>query len=321
MTKKTKEFRPMLADPIEPEKYPLRFPLMVSPKLDGIRCVVRDGVALSRSLKPIPNKFVQFVLGRDEFNGLDGELIVGSPCAQDAMQATTKGVMREDGEPSFTWFVFDDFSMVTSALPFAARFEIAGKRLAMTAPLIPCVKMLGHGVAHDQAQLDAMEASALAAGFEGLMVRDPNGRYKYGRSTAKEGILNKVKRFSDAEADVIGFEERMHNDNEATVDNLGRTERSTNKAGMRPAGDLGALVCQLLDQDGGRVFVLDEEGLYRAVTFNIGTGFTQAQREELWAERDSLAGRMVKFRHFAASGVKTAPRFPVFVGFRSPLDL
>ncbi len=63
MASKTKTFKPMLADPIEPEKYPLRFPLLVSTKIDGIRVLVRDGVAYSRSLKPIPNKYVQSVLG------------------------------------------------------------------------------------------------------------------------------------------------------------------------------------------------------------------------------------------------------------------
>ena len=47
-----------------------------SPKLDGIRCMIQDGIALSRSLKPIRNEHVQYILGREIFNGLDGELII-----------------------------------------------------------------------------------------------------------------------------------------------------------------------------------------------------------------------------------------------------
>lgn len=318
---KTVGFKPMLADPIEPEKYPLKFPLFVSTKLDGIRCVVRDGVALSRSLKPIPNEYVQAMLARPEFNGLDGELIVGPPNAHNAMQMTEKGVMKIKGTPDFTWYVFDDCTH--PEMTFVDRFKSAGVRVALTAAGNPLIKVLGHGVARDQEQLDQMEAIALKAGFEGLMVRAPHGRYKWGRSTAKEGLLNKVKRFTDAEADVIGFEELMINENEAVENELGNSQRSSCKANLRPGNSLGSLVCQLLDKEGGRVFVLQADGSYQAVTFNIGTfdGVTAEERAQLWQDRESLVGRIAKFRHFAASGVKDAPRFPVFVCWRNPLDM
>lgn len=86
----------------------LRFPLLASPKLDGIRCIVKNGLALSRSLKPIPNKHVQDILSRLPSNLiLDGELIVGDPYHPNVMQKTTSGVMSENGEPSFTYFIFD----------------------------------------------------------------------------------------------------------------------------------------------------------------------------------------------------------------------
>jgi len=57
----------------------LRFPLLASPKLDGIRAIVRNGQVLGRSLKPLPNKLIQRMLGREDLEGLDGELIVGNP--------------------------------------------------------------------------------------------------------------------------------------------------------------------------------------------------------------------------------------------------
>ncbi len=66
-------FKPMLACEVDLDK--LRFPLLASAKLDGVRAIVRDGVVYSRSNKPIPNKFVQ-----QQFKHLehfDGELIVG----------------------------------------------------------------------------------------------------------------------------------------------------------------------------------------------------------------------------------------------------
>jgi len=101
---------------------------------------------------------------------------------------------------------------------------------------------------------------------------------------------------------VIGFQERLHNGNEATVDALGHTARSTHQANKTGLGDLGALVCEF---GGHRV--------------NIGTGFTLAERQSIWAKRLELFGKLVKFKHFDY-GVKDAPRHPVFLGWRSELD-
>ena len=99
--------RPMLAGKAPADLDQLRFPLIASPKLDGLRCLIKDGTAYSRSMKPLRNKHVQFILGRAELNGLDGEIIVGPPNAPNAMQATTSGVMSFAGEPDFKFYVFD----------------------------------------------------------------------------------------------------------------------------------------------------------------------------------------------------------------------
>ena len=137
------------------------------------------------------------------------------------------------------------------------------------------------------------------------MVRKPDAPYKFGRSTLKEGYLLKVKRFTDAEAKIIGFEERMYNENEATTDALGHTERSTHKAGMKPAGDLGAFIVRDLRTE---------------MSFRIGTGFTAAQRKEYWTTRNKLMNKIVKYKHFE-QGAVDLPRFPVFIGFRDPEDM
>ena len=151
-------------------------------------------------------------------------------------------------------------------------------------------------------ELLAFEAECLERGFEGVMVRRIDGGYKYGRSTVKEQHLLKIKRFSDAEAEIIGTEERQHNDNEKVGDGLAK--RGTSAAGLRPAGDLGALVCKT------------PEG----VVFKIGTGFTTEQRVTLWKARRRLIGKLAKYKHFKIGAVE-APRFPVFLGFRDPIDL
>ncbi len=297
------DFKPMLA---AKDASKIRFPVLASVKIDGVRCILRNGGAYSRSLKLIPNPHVQECLGGQGLDGLDGELVVGKPTGQDVMQRTTSGVMSKTGKPDFTFYVFDDCTV--PSLAFKARLESAALRVAGSDMCDAQVVLLRHVLVETQEELDALEARALEDGFEGLMVRDPDGAYKYGRSTAKEGGLVKIKRFVDEEAVVTGFVERMHNENEATKDELGHTKRSTHQANKRPAGDLGALTC--------RVSRGESE-----IEFEIGTGFTAEQRVKLWSDRNRLLGETVTFRHFANAGVVEKPRFPVFVAFRSPLDL
>jgi DNA ligase-1 len=135
------------------------------------------------------------------------------------------------------------------------------------------------------------------------MLRSPEGRYKFGRSTLKEGILLKWKRFHDDKAGIIGFEEKMHNANQAAEDELGYTKRSTSKVGMIPAGTLGALL------------VKNKTG----VSFAIGTGFDDAMRKVIWESRDQHIGRLVTFTYQELSRYGV-PRFPVFKGFRPEVE-
>jgi len=71
-----KKIRPLLAVDVPLEK--IKYPILVSPKLDGIRAMRVDGVLRSRSGKPIRNEHTQEVLDCPTLDGLDGELISGS---------------------------------------------------------------------------------------------------------------------------------------------------------------------------------------------------------------------------------------------------
>ena len=67
--------KPLLSCEVSLDK--IRLPVFISTKLDGLRAVVIDSVVYSRSLKPIRNKYVQKLFGKPEYNGMDGELVVG----------------------------------------------------------------------------------------------------------------------------------------------------------------------------------------------------------------------------------------------------
>ena len=64
----------------------INFPIYVATKFDGVRALVIDSVVYSRSMKPIRNEYVQKLFGKPEYNGFDGELIVGDIYAKDVFQ-------------------------------------------------------------------------------------------------------------------------------------------------------------------------------------------------------------------------------------------
>lgn len=276
----------------------LRFPVLASPKLDGIRCLIIDGVPVSRTLKPIPNAHVRLQLSG--LPALDGELICGPATDPECFNRTTSAIMSRDGTPDFTFRAFDSFGGIWETATFRDRLTWAHEAAKAAASDFRPVVPVHHVLIETPAQLAAYEAEMVAQGYEGVMIRDPDGLYKQGRSTAREGILGKVKRFADAEAEVIGVEELFRNGNAAEINALGYTERSTAAAGMVPADTLGALIVKA-------------EGF--TDPFKLGTGYTAAQRADLWARRDSIIGATVKFKHQPA-GAKDAPRFPVWLGFR-----
>lgn len=294
----SKQFRPMLAAEADLSK--LRFPLIASPKLDGVRALVKDGVVLSRSLKPIPNKHVQKLFGRPELEGLDGELIVGSPTAPDCYRKTVSGVMSEEGEPEVRYFVFDLWNNVGG---FDARLLEMDLRLPRGGGRV--VIPLGQQWLSSLERLREYEERCLEQGFEGLILRDPSAPYKFGRSTVNEGYLLKLKRPQDSEAVVIGVEPKYHNANEATTNELGRTQRSSHKANKVALETMG------------RLHVRDVK---TGVEFFIGTGFTEHERAIWWRGWPKNKGLLIKYKHFPV-GAKEAPRHPVYLGLRDPLDL
>ena len=281
--------KPMLASKCEnPEN--LRFPVLATPKLDGIRCLKLDGKALTRSFKPISNRFVREWIEANLPDGIDGELMARGG----TFNATTSAIGRETGEPDFVFHIFD---MVTAGIEETYQFRMA-KLDSWKISSNRVIKVLPVLIS-SQAELTAFEEKCLSEGYEGAMVRDPNGPYKCGRSTEREGYLLKIKRFEDAEAVVIETYEGMTNQNEAEKDAFGRTKRSSSQAGMVGRGELGGFVVRL------------PSGIEFRLGYNHVTG--GIDRATLWAKRDSLIGRVVKFSH-QPSGAKDAPRFPTFIG-------
>lgn len=285
----------MLAATVE-ELNQIKYPIYASPKLDGIRGVIVNGVLKSRSLKPISNRFVSARFSSIQYTGLDGELILGSPTAKDVYRQTNAACSRIEGEPDVKFYVFDLWDRKED---YEDRYSLLDRQG------LPHVTVLETQLVENEAELLDYEANQLALGYEGLILRGPAEFYKFGRSTLKSQGMLKLKRFLDSEAEILEVIEEMENTNAAKTNELGRTARSSAKAGLVGKSRAG----------GFRVVDIQSK-----VEFNIGTGLNDEDKEWYWKKRKKVIGKIIKYKYFPV-GVKDAPRHPVYLGGREEWDL
>lgn len=288
--------RPLLAATLE-DVSTVKFPVLATPKLDGIRVLKVEGKAVTRKFKSVPNKHIRELLEKHLPDGVDGEVM--TPGTFNDIQSK---VMSFDGEPEFSFYAFD-YVKDDLNKPYSERVADMVKTIKKKAPFE--IVVLKPVKIYSIEELLAFEEECLAQGYEGVMIRQPDSKYKCGRSTPKEQILMKLKRFLDAEARVIGFEEKMHNDNVQETDEFGLSKRSSKKDGLKPANTLGSLLV---------------EDIETGVKFGIGSGFDDALKQEIWNNRKKYLNKLVKYK-YQSVGAKDAPRFPVFLGFRNKLDM
>jgi len=121
---------------------------------------------------------------------------------------------------------------------------------------------------------------AVASGYEGIMIKDIDAPYECKRSS----FWMKSKPVITVDLNIVGFEE-----------GTGRNE-----------GRLGAIVCEGVDDD-------------RNIRVNVGSGLSDADRDEYWTARDDLLGRVVEVAADAVTQNQDGSyslRFPRFVRFR-----
>ena len=287
----------------------LPWPLLCSPKLDGIRCLPQPGefaptTVYSRTCKSLRSKQLQLQFGVPELNYLDSEGIEGDPCTPDCYTRSDSHIMSFNKPGDLALYVFDDASPELHSKSFWYRLQTAEERVAKLNR--PDVVFVEHELCQSIEELLVFEAKVLALGFEGVMMRTQRGAYKsHARCTWNDQIIYKLKRFTDDEGLLVGLEENDKNNNALEVNELGYAKRSKAAAGLVPGGRVGT-------------FLVDFQGL----TLRIAPGvFKHAELIEIWNNPHKYVGRkLIKFRHFAI-GVKDLPRFGRAVGFRDNIDL
>lgn len=126
--------------------------------------------------------------------------------------------------------------------------------------------------------------NAIDGGYEGIMIKDVNAPYECKRSTA----WLKLKPFIEVSLTVTAVEEGTG----------------------RNVGKLGALVCEGMDDGKG-------------ISVNVGSGFTDANRDDYWKSREEVVGKIVEVRADAVTQNQDGSyslRFPRFIRFRGFKD-
>ena len=279
----------MLATSKIPDVHKIGYPKWVSPKLDGIRCRMIDGVATSRTGKPLPSPHIQRCLAG--LHGLDGEIMLvddEGELIHDAFNDVQSAVMsKQDRRFKFTYVVFDSF--LNPGNPFHVR--TTGAMAICQQSNNVALRHLTHWTVNSAEELIETMDKWVEEGYEGLIIRCPKAPYKNGRATMNQEWMMKYKYFQDDEGIIVGFEELMHN-----------ADTSTHKLENQIPGDtLGK-------------FLVQWEG--KVIPVGGGEGVTQELRKRWWDNNATLVGQPLTFKYQGLTHLGMS-RFPTMKGPRN----
>ena len=298
--------KPVLAVDCDFSKLDFSKGILAMPKIDGVRGLHLYGKPslTGRSLKPFGNKLVPLVFSNLE--GIDGELTYGDSTASDLCRTTTSVVNTHDDDRAHSLVLnaFDYITPDTVHLGYLARYE-ALQQLLLT-NYNTNVRLIPYQVISSLAELLAYEANCLQQGYEGVILRSPDGIYKNGRTTLREGTYLRIKRFTQEDAIVLSLVEAMENTNEAVINELGNTERSFHQDNLVPKSMIGSLICK--DIKSGQ-------------TITVGPGkLDHSLRKYYWDNPSELVGKTISYKFFPV-GIKDKLRFATYVCTRDDSDL
>ena len=270
---------------------------VLQPKLDGVRAVTvidfesktvtmytRNGKVLE-NFSHITDKLTEQIDNFGRSYVLDGEVI--SHSFQDLMKQVHRksDVQAQDAKLClFDIVPLVEFKQGKSVMAQKRRSEFLNNFANIFADT-GCIELIPQVEVNLDEFLGEVEykdynKAMVAAGYEGIMIKDPEAKYECKRSTS----WLKQKPFIEVTLSISSVEE-----------GTGRNE-----------GRLGAVVCH--GNDDGKDIVV-----------NVGSGFTDSDRTTYWDSRDTLLGQMIEVRADAITQNQDGTyslRFPRFLRFR-----
>jgi DNA ligase-1 len=290
----------------------MRFPVWGFAKIDGVRAQHFHGFLAGRSMDPFKNTALVAKFTSPAYDGFDGELTIdGRLVGDDLCSLTTGLVNRAKIKKGETYLptnavlnLFDWLHPEVAHLKYGERYAALELYLD-TMPGDDNLYLLPYTVIRnaEEARIFAAEMSAI---HEGAIFRDPEALHKSGRATEKLNDFWRDKPVSDKDCIITGFEEAQANGNEAKVNSLGRTERSSHQENKVGNGMVGTVLA--VDVLSGQPIRLGPGSMkhdFRIAAFNDPT---------------LIVGHPAKYRSLD-TGVKDAPRHARFVTLRARADM
>jgi DNA ligase 1 len=270
---------------------------LVEVKLDGVRVITivyPDGHVdqYSRNGKELVNfphivrQFAKHAKLLQEPMVFDGEVMSSS--FQDLMRQVHRKSDVESGDAVLNLFDILSLSDFQAGISQHSQTDRSNSLRAWYTPIqdhMPNVTVLGNELVDlateaGQTRFKQINADAIAGGYEGIMIKDPDAGYECKRTVA----WLKQKPYIEVSLAVVGVEE-------GTGKNVGR---------------LGALIVEGTD-DG------------KLIRTNVGSGLTDSDRIDYWNNAHNLIGNIVEVRADAVTQNQDGSyslRFPRFKGFR-----
>ena len=272
--------------------------VIVEPKLDGVRVIVicdvdKDEVKLfSRNGKELSN-FPEINKQFDEMLDQMGEsMVFDGEVMSDDFQTLMREIHRKGGAKTkdaklnlFDCMPLEDFKAGECGLSITKRKQLLeGYNYNGIGSNINVVEYVKMNLSDEDGQKQFADYNKMCIdrGFEGIMVKPIGGVYECKRST----LWLKVKPFIEVSLTVKDVEEGTG----------------------RNVGKLGALIVE--GKDDGKF-----------IKTNVGSGLTDADRENYWKAKDKLIGQVVEVRADAITQNQNSKdewslRFPRFLRFR-----
>jgi DNA ligase-1 len=186
----------MLAHKFMDHKQKIKYPVIVQPKIDGVRMVWQRhvGSPITRNGKRIYN--IEHIVRALESTGLD--MLDGEIYHPSLTFEQINGLVRRSKntcETELQYWIFDSFAM----LPTANRLISLEGRIPSTAS--PILTWVPFYWVHSEAEIWKLSGEFISQGFEGAMIRNPESFYQ----TKRTKDLLKLKPGRSSRAVITGW--------------------------------------------------------------------------------------------------------------------
>jgi DNA ligase 1 len=265
-------FSVQLANKYDPKKKYKNDKWAASRKMDGLRCVFKNGKLYTRNGKEVVGfeHIVEELKTLGEYDLIDGELYSPDIPFQEIQGYVMrkKNVVEEDKKKIF----FNIFAMLKPKRTTAEMVsDIEKRRQANHRKYLRFVEY--EIILNDFEKIKALDEQYVMEGYEGVMLRSMEQVYDWKRSDA----LVKYKNFIEDDLEII-----------EAIEGKGKYK-----------GMLGAFLCR------GKIMGYNIEA-------EVGSGFNDEQRKEFWKNRKRMIGMKIEAKYQGLTDDKTSLRFPIF---------